>query len=226
MSAPDLALRPVSARLAPVVELVADLACPWCYLGLRRLRRLQRELPLVLRWRPFLLDPRLPPEGVERGLWRARRQGSAEAARRQDRRLLELGAEEGIDFQPARIRRMPRTVAAHALLLRAQRRGLLELAAERLFAAFFCEGRDIGDPAVLAAEAQGLGLAPLDPAQGEAAVLRQHESAVAAGVTGVPLFRFTPGLSIAGAQPLESLRAMLELALIRERAEAQGRQGS
>lgn len=200
---------------------MADLACPWCYLGFRRLRRLQREAPLRLRWRPFLLEPRQPAEGVGRG--RARRPGSTEAARRQERRLTELGAGEGIAFAFARIRRTPRTVAAHALLLEAERHGRLEPAVERLFAAHFTAGQDIGDPALLVAEARHLGLAA---ALDEAAVLDSHARAVAAGITGVPLFRFLPGLSIAGAQPVESLAAMLELAALRLRAEAQGRQGS
>jgi predicted DsbA family dithiol-disulfide isomerase len=224
LSAPEPPLKPLSAGALPVVELVADLACPWCYLGFRRLRRLQREAGLVLRWVPFLLDPWLPPEGIERRAWRARRLGSREAAERQERRLKELGAGEGLSFDFARIRRAPRTVGGHALLLAAQRRGLVELAAERLFASFFTDGRDIGDPAVLAAEAEALGL---EPAEGDAAlVLEAHGRAVAAGISGVPLFRFLPGLSIAGAQPVEGLRVLLDVARLRLATEAQGRQGS
>jgi predicted DsbA family dithiol-disulfide isomerase len=221
MNVPDAS----PSQRAPIeVELIADLACPWCYLGFRRLRRLQREAGLLIRWAPFLLDPWLPPEGIECRAWRARRLGSREAAERQERRLIELGKAEGLSFDFARIRRTPRTVAAHALLLQAQRRGLVELAAERLFAAFLAEGRDIGDPAVLAAEARALGL---EPAAGEAtAVLEAHGRAVAAGIGGVPLYRFLPGLSIAGAQPLECLRVLLELARMRLAIEAQGRQGS
>jgi predicted DsbA family dithiol-disulfide isomerase len=224
LSAPDLALKPLSVGGAPVVELVADLSCPWCWLGFRRLRRLQREAGLAIRWAPFLLDPWLPAEGVERAAWRARRMGSREAAERQERRLVELGRAEGLAFAFARIRRTPRTVAAHGLVLQAQRRGLVELAAERLFAAFLADGRDIGDPAVLAAEAAALGLEPA-PADA-AAVLEAHARAVAAKIGGVPLYRFLPGLSIAGAQPLECLRALLDVARMRLAAEAQGRQGS
>jgi predicted DsbA family dithiol-disulfide isomerase len=215
-----------------VVELVADLSCPWCYVGFRRLRRLQQEASLVLVWRPFLLNPFMPPEGMERRLYRARKFGSVEAGRRLDRRLAEIGAQDGIAFAFERIARTPQTVAAQSLLLEAQRRGLVELMAERLFAAMFTQGRDIGDMRELLAEARHLGLDWSGPA-GAAAVLASHERAVAAGTTGVPLFVFRPGLSIAGAQSLETLRAMLDLARYRLRAEAahdaataQGRQAS
>lgn len=209
----------------PAVELVADLSCPWCYVAFRRLRRLQQEASLMLVWRPFLLNPFLPAEGMERGLYRTRKFGSLEASRRLDRRLAEVGGQEGIAFAFERIARTPQTVAAHGLLLAAQRRGLVELAAERLFAGMFTQGRDIGDPHELLREARHLGLdwqpaAAGQPPPNATAVLAAHDQACAAGISGVPLLLFHPGLSIAGAQSLEALRAMLDLARYRLRAEA------
>lgn len=216
----------------PSVELLADLSCPWCYVAFRRIRRLQLETSLVLAWRPFLLNPFLPAEGMERGLYRTRKFGSLEASRRLDRRLVEIGEQEGIAFAFERIARTPQTITAHGLLLAAQRRGLVELAAERLFAAMFTQGRDIGDPNELASEARHLGLEwragePGAAPAHAAAVIASHDRACAAGISGVPLLTFRPGLSIAGAQSLEAMRAMLDLARYRLRAEAaQGRQAS
>lgn len=238
MSRPDTSISTISlsastpATTTPAVELVADLSCPWCYVAFRRLRRLQREASLVLVWQPFLLNPFLPQEGMERGLYRSRKFGSLEASRRLDRRLVDVGEQEGIAFAFERIARTPQTVAAHGLLLTAQRRGLVELAAERLFSAMFTQGRDIGDPHELLREARHLGLdwqppAPGQPPPNAASVLAAHDQACAAGVSGVPLLVFRPGLSIAGAQSLDALRAMLDLARYRLRAEAgQGRQAS
>jgi len=51
------------------VDLIADLACPWCYIGLARLdraRAMRPDWPVRLRWWPFLLNPSLPPEGMDR----------------------------------------------------------------------------------------------------------------------------------------------------------------
>jgi predicted DsbA family dithiol-disulfide isomerase len=243
LSRPDTSISPISqpatsgVAATPSVELIADLSCPWCYIAFRRLRRLQQEASLVLVWRPFLLNPFLPAEGMERRLYRARKFGSIEASRRLDRRLAEVGEQDGIAFDFERIARTPQTIAAQGLLLEAQRRGVAELAAERLFAAMFAQGRDIGDHRELLLEARHLGLDWAEPAPGAAppnaaAVTASHDRACAAGISGVPLLVFRPGLSIAGAQSLEALRAMRDLARYRLRAEAtpapsfQGRQAS
>jgi len=48
------------------VEMVSDLVCPWCWLGLRRLKEAMALAPDVefdLYFRPFELDPTMPPEG-------------------------------------------------------------------------------------------------------------------------------------------------------------------
>lgn len=221
------------------VELIADLTCPWCYLGFRRVRRLQAERGLRLVWHPFLLNPHLPPAGVERELYRTRKFGSEEAARRLDRRLLALGSEEGIAFAFERIARTSWSVAAHGLVLEAQRRRVAESIIERLFAAYFVHGRDLADPRLLEAVATSAGLAwqwsgGAAPSPGQAAVTAAHREAAEAGVSGVPLFRFDGAFSIAGAQPLQALRAVAELAALRAQVlsprppcgATQGRQGS
>ena len=54
------------------VQMFADLACPWCYLGLRRLqqaRALRPARPVRIAWWPFLLNPQLPPEGMDRAAY-------------------------------------------------------------------------------------------------------------------------------------------------------------
>jgi len=50
------------------IEMVSDLVCPWCWLGLRRLKgaiELVPELEVEVLFRPFELDPTIPPEGVD-----------------------------------------------------------------------------------------------------------------------------------------------------------------
>ena len=51
------------------IDFIADVVCPWCYLGWRRLEKalaLRPDLQATVTWRPYQLDPTLPEEGVDR----------------------------------------------------------------------------------------------------------------------------------------------------------------
>jgi predicted DsbA family dithiol-disulfide isomerase len=202
----------LAANPGSTVELIADPSCPWCHIGFRRLVRLQQATPLVIRWRPFLLNPYLPAEGIEREAYAGRKFGSPEAGRRLDRRIAEIGRAEGIELAFERIARTPSAIGPHLLLLEAQRQGRLVAGADLVFRTFFADGGDIGDPALLARLADRLSLAtPTEPLT-DAAVLASHRAATASGVNGVPVFVFAGGHTVAGAQPIEVLAAMLDLA--------------
>ena len=74
------------------IDLIADLACPWCYIGLVRLdraRAMRPELPVRLRWWPFLLNPHLPPEGMDRATYLRTKFGGDAAARQVYERIVE-----------------------------------------------------------------------------------------------------------------------------------------
>ena len=52
-----------------VIDVVSDVICPWCFLGKRRLDAALAMVPeakVFIRWRPFMLDPTIPPEGLDR----------------------------------------------------------------------------------------------------------------------------------------------------------------
>ncbi|MCS6779085.1 MAG: DsbA family protein [Geminicoccaceae bacterium] len=214
------------------VTLVADLVCPWCRIALATLAPLADRLGVAIRWAPFLLNPGLPPQGVPRRLYLERKFGSLEAARLVERRILRRGRELGLDFAFDRIARQPDTTAAHALLHEAERRGLLVPTAVRLFAAFFEEGQDLGDRAVLARLAAAFdldaaGLAEALSADRLVRVRAEHRRAVARGIDGVPALLLPRVGVLAGAQPAEVVETFLEIGLLDARsAEAQGRQGS
>jgi predicted DsbA family dithiol-disulfide isomerase len=208
----EIRLSDLAPNSGPLVELIADPSCPWCYVGFRRLVRLQQTGPFVLRWRPFLLNPYLPPEGIDRETYVARKLGGADAARRLQRRIAEAGRRDGVLFEFDRIARTPNTLLAHALLLEAQRRGRLVACAELLFRTFFRDGGDIGDPVLLARAARFLELPrPEDTLRAREAIVASHQAATEAGVTGVPVFLFGGAHTVAGAQPPEVLAAMLDL---------------
>jgi predicted DsbA family dithiol-disulfide isomerase len=209
------------AEPRPRVRFVADVVCPWCYIAFVRLRRaLASAPPAELVWRPFLLNPHLPPEGVSRARYLERKFGSLAQARTVQRRVAAAGAEQGISFSFASIRTQPNTAKAHVLLLAAAAEGKLVEAAERLFRGFFAEGADIGDRGTLLAIAAALGLGEqgrerlANPAALGEIVVAQ-EQAYALGINGVPVCLFGDDHVVAGAQPAEVVAALLDLELYR-----------
>ena len=145
-------LAPPKARLG--IEIVHDLVCPWCFLGVRRLMRTLRRRPDLLfdlTWRPFLLNPDMPRAGMARPDYVIRKFGGEDRARRLYASITEIGRSEGILFRFDRIRRTPSSVDAHRLVRYAARFGQADAMAEALFSAHFTDGLDIGDHALLVA---------------------------------------------------------------------------
>ena len=205
------------------IEVVFDLVCPWCFLGVRRLRRALQARPEVraeLLWRPFLLNPDLAPQGVPRHEYLVRKFGGEERARRLHGTIAELGRAEGLEFRFDRIRRVPHSLDAHRLVRWAGRFGLADAMVDALFAAYFTEGVDIGDPAALAAIAGRLGLDSTAARRFLASVaevevvhtdnLRAHRL----GINGVPCFVVAGRHAIAGAQEPEVLDRLFDVALL------------
>ena len=214
-------LAPTRARLQ--IEVVFDLVCPWCYLGVHRLRRTLRGRPDLgadLLWRPFLLNPDIPSGGIARHDYMLRKFGGEDRARRLHATIADLGRAEGLRFAFDRIRRIPPSVDAHRLVRFADRQGLADAAVHALFEAYFCEGQDIGDQAALAAIAEGLGLDGADTrrflgGQQEAeAVHADNLRAHRLGINGVPCFVVQGRHAIAGAQEPEVLERLLDVALV------------
>ena len=212
---------PPKARLQ--IEIVYDLVCPWCYLGVRRLFRTMRRRPDLLfdlAWRPFLLNPDMPRAGMARADYVIRKFGGEDRARRLYVSIAEIGAAEGVEFRFERIRRTPSSVDAHRLVRWAAPHGRSSEVAEALFAAHFADGHDIGDHAVLRAVALAVGL----DAAAFARVLRSDEDVDAVhadnlrahrlGINGVPCFVVGGRHAVAGAQEPEVLERLLDVAAV------------
>jgi predicted DsbA family dithiol-disulfide isomerase len=216
-------LSPPKARL--VIEVVHDLICPWCYLGVRRLFRTLTSRPdllVELEWRAFLLNPDMPRGGMPRGEYVARKFGGEERARRLYASITDLGAAEGLNFRFDRIRRTPSSVNAHRLVRLASRVGCANAVVESLFAAHFTDGRDIGDPAVLTAIAAACGMRPNETRQyieSEAELEQVHGDNLRAhrlGINGVPCFVVGGQHAIAGAQEPEVIERLLDVAAVEQ----------
>lgn len=212
----------VDAPSPPVaIDIVSDVVCPWCYVGKRRLEAALRERPeekVVVRWHPFQLDPTIPAGGLDRRAYMVKKFGSAERIDEIHARLTEAGRAEKIDFAFDRIKRSVNTLDAHRLLAWAGSAGVQDAAAEALFRAYFVEGRDIGDRAVLADVAEAVGLDRAAIAQKLAGeddvdtVRAEIEAAVRIGVSGVPFFIFAQSFAVSGAQASEVLATALDRA--------------
>lgn len=172
------------------------------------------ELPIRIAWHPFLLDPHLPPQGAARCTYLDRRYGGLTAAMNALRHAVRAGAEDELRFRFERITRQPNIRLAQALLLAADEAGLLRPVATAVMDAFFEEGADLSDPAVLDRLATDLALptALRHRSQDEAmqTVVREaNRQALAADIDGVPAM-LAPGLgSMSGAQPITVMRAFI-----------------
>lgn len=138
------------------IEIVSDLVCPWCYIGLRRLdaaiAEVRRELPEFAcekRWRPFFLNPDTPPEGEPYRPFLEKKFGGPAPVEALFERVRAAGRPWGIDFAFEKIEIRANTLQAHRLIHWAQQRGDAARLVERLFVAQFQRGERIGDLALL-----------------------------------------------------------------------------
>ncbi len=214
-------LAPTKPRLS--VEVVYDLICPWCYLGVKRLLRTFRRRPDLLfdlTWRPFLLNPDMPRSGMARPDYVVRKFGGEERAKRLYASIGELGKREGIAFAFDRIRRTPSSIDAHRMVRLAAQYGRADAVVDSLFAVHFTEGHDIGDHDVLVAVGHGCGLDAREVKAflaGNAEIDAVHADNLRAhrlGINGVPCFVVGGRHAIAGAQEPEVIERLLDVAAV------------
>jgi predicted DsbA family dithiol-disulfide isomerase len=196
------------------IDVVSDVVCPWCYLGEKRLEEaLSDEAgPVVVRWRPYQLDPTIPEGGLDRAEYMEKKFGKSGRLEAAHENLTRLGAEIGVPFAFDKIKRSPNTLDAHRVIRLAAAAGVQADVADRLFKAFFVEGRDIGDRAVLVEIAEECGLdagevEKLLAGDADIELVRQEiEQAQSMGVSGVPFFIFGGRVGVPGAQEPSVLR--------------------
>jgi len=194
------------------LEIVSDVVCPWCYLGAANLLHAMTERgasPFALAWRPFQLDPTIPPEGLDRTAYMTAKFGDLARLDAAHARLAEMGRAVGLGFRFDLIRRSPNTLDAHRLLRWAEAEGVQTRAAMTLFARYFERGEDVSDPAVLRSAAEEAGMDGavvarlLEGDADRAEVQAEVAAAQASGVTGVPTFLVGGRYAVSGAQPPE-----------------------
>ena len=203
------------------IEMVSDLVCPWCWVGLRRLKsaiELVPEIEVEILFRPFELDPSVSEGGVDYKEYMRQKFGSdagKDRANTMRDKLIEYGKAEGIPFAFDKISRRPNSFNAHRIVHWAQGQGKGIEAKEALFHAVFADGRDIGDMDTLVDISRDIDLDPaivgdllktdadIETVRNEQNLFRQM------GISGVPTFIAHRNVAVQGAESAEKLARFL-----------------
>ncbi len=208
-----------------LIDIFSDLVCPWCYIGNHRLSRALAERPrlrVTRRWHPFLINPELPRRGIDRSLYLAIRFGNRDRARQVQAVVEETARRDGLTLNLHRITRTPNTLDAHRLLALAAETETSVAArlTAALFAAYFVDGLDIGDPSVLLTLATAAGVdsdrtrACLDSnGEEELALFQANVLSHQLDLYAVPCFIFDRRFVLAGAQEPAAFLPLLDLAV-------------
>ena len=204
------------------IDVWSDIACPWCYVGKRRLEAALARFPhrdaVELTWRAFELDPSAPAvpdpsRSYAERLASKYRRSVAEAQGMIDD-MTRVAAADGIEMRFDRVQATS-TFDGHRLIHLATSHGLGDAAKERLLRAYFTEGAQVSDHATLVGLGVELGL-PAETVRTTLAsdayaraVRGEEAEARAYGITGVPCFVFARRLAVSGAQPAEVLLGAL-----------------
>ena len=202
------------------IDFVSDVSCPWCVIGLRSLERaLERigdDASAEIRFQPFELNPRMPPEGQDIAEHIAQKYGSTpEQLARSQESIRARGAELGFIFDMDKRSRIYNTFDAHRLLHWAQIEGHQRDLKRALFAAYFTEGRNPSDREVLIDVAAQAGLDPrraleiLDSDLYAEEVRAREEFYTSQGIQAVPSVIVNDKYLIQGGQPAEAFEQVL-----------------
>lgn len=205
--------------MAPLsIDVVSDVVCPWCYVGKRYLEQaiaLKPEIPVAVRFRPYLLNPWVPREGMSREDYLTTKFGSVERYNANSDRIIAVAAAAGLTYARDKIKRQPNTIDCHRLIAWSADPARMK---QRLMELYFAEGGDLTDIDVLVKAASDCGMEAaevrrrLATDEDVARIEAEANSAKEAGIDGVPFFIFGNVLAASGAQPPEHLAQAIERA--------------
>ncbi|MCX4387601.1 DsbA family oxidoreductase [Micromonospora peucetia] len=198
------------------IEIYADVACPWCYIGKRRLEQALKSYDgeVTVHYRPFQLDPSPVPEPRPLVDALAAKFGGPDRVRQMFGQVTEVASAAGLtlDFDRAVT---ANTFDAHRLVSWAADRGRAAELVDALYRAHFTDGVDVGSRDALATLAAEVGLDAaearsfLDSDERVAELSDELAAARQIGVTSVPTFVLAGKYAVTGAQEPETLLAAL-----------------
>ncbi|WP_374635022.1 DsbA family protein [Paracoccus sp. (in: a-proteobacteria)] len=226
------------------IDIWSDIACPWCYIGKRRLETALAQFaedadapggvatstPAVeIRYHSYELDPTAPVDypGNHAEYLARHLNASAEQVRQMDARITGLAGDEGLEYHLDDIK-VTNTAKAHELIHFAAAQGKGPEMKERLLKAYFTEGRHVGRIADLADLAGEIGLdraaalQALESGEYAGAVADDKAQATAYGIRGVPFFVIDRKYGVSGAQETDAFLAALARAQSDRQSEPKG----
>ena len=216
-------------RVAPTaslhVEVIADLVCPFCFIGKRQFDKALKAVqgPSDVSWYQYQLNPEIPEGGQPFDVYLASRFGNPGNVEPVLQRLKSSGNAAGIDFRFDKIRHVPNTLPVHQVMQLAETQGVNQSAlAEDLMSAFFEQGRNIGERGELIDIAGPHGIAAedviraIDSDQIKQLVLTREGQVRSSGLVGVPGFLVNRRLLLVGAQDADNIVNAFDRAMFGE----------
>lgn len=197
------------------IEIWSDVICPFCYIGKRNFETAMGQFAdknhIEVIWKSFQLDPTIPEVATESYLnYLVKRKGMpVNQVEGMLANVTEMASRAGLDYNLDRSV-IVNSQKAHQLIQFAKSKKLGNEAEERLFSAFFTEGKNIADTETLVQLGNDFGLeeneikANLEDEKYKYEIAQDIQEAQDIGVTGVPFFVFDRKYAVSGAQPAEA----------------------
>ena len=210
---------PVINMLMIELDIFSDTVCPWCYIGKKRLENaLNKYKNLVIKqtWRPFQLNPGMPPDGMDRQEYLISKFGSSDAAKTVYENIYEEGVKEGINFNFDLIEVTPNSFNSHRLLALGYQADIQEKVLDDLFESYFLHGKDIGDPNILLQIAIKHNIdaeefkSYLSDQENIEPLANEEIQAKKMGINSIPTFIVNKQIVINGAQTSENFELIFE----------------
>ncbi|NAS30699.1 disulfide bond formation protein DsbA [Flavobacteriaceae bacterium R38] len=194
------------------IDVISDVACPWCYIGKRRMEQAIQQWkgrPVEVEWHPFQLDPTIPIQGFDRTTYMMNKFGDMERSQEMTDRITAVGLDEGIKFNFGDQWLAVNTLPLHQLLHIAGIEGFKDELKERFLKAYFDENLHLNKVEVLNDIMAEYGWSSEKTAEiiADDTIANQVKQEIAhyqkIGVSGVPFFIIDNQYGISGAQPPE-----------------------
>jgi len=206
------------------IQIWSDIMCPFCYIGKRRLEGALKQLNLTdevkITWKSFLLNPDMKTDPSRNSLkYLAETKGwTMEQTQEMVQHVVGMAKEEGLEYNMEDTK-VANAMDAHRLIQLAKTLGKGDEVEERLFRAYFMEGKNIADKEVLVDLGEDVGISAervresLEKGEFTDRIRQDIQESQQIGVRGVPFFVFNNQYAVSGAQPVELFVQTMEKCL-------------